>query len=89
MVEWIEENFMRRTDLPIPTFEILQPLFACVYFNYTHLDTQIHKNHRLRASTIFIAAGREKIFTSLLLPYILGIEQPTLPTLQEYLRMSY
>ena len=43
-----------------PTFGILQYLFACVCFHYTHLDTHIHKNHRLWASSIFISAGKAK-----------------------------
>ena len=43
-----------------PTFELILFLFACVCFHYTHLDTQIHKNHHLRASQIFISAGRAK-----------------------------
>ena len=56
----IEDTFVRRTDVSSPTFELTQFLFACVCFHYNHLDTHIHKNHRLRASTIFIAAGRAK-----------------------------
>ena len=60
MVAFIEENFLRRTDVSSPTFEFIQFLFAYVYFDYTHLNIHIHKNHRLWASPIFIAAGREK-----------------------------
>ena len=60
MVALVEENFVRRIDVSSPTFEILQFLFAFVCFHYTHFDTHIHKNHRLRASPIFIAAGRAK-----------------------------
>ena len=89
MVALIEENFVKRIDVSSPTFELIQFLFACVRFNYTHLEMHIHKNHRLRASRIFIAAGRVKKFTRLLLPDIPGQARPTLPTLQEYLRMSY
>ena len=33
MVTFIEENFVRRTDVYSPTFELLQFLFACVSFN--------------------------------------------------------
>ena len=60
MVALIEDNFVRRTDVSSPTFEFIQFLFACVCFDYTHLNTHIHKNHRLRASSISIAAGIEK-----------------------------
>ena len=60
MVALTEENFVRRTDISSQTFYILQFLFACVCFHYTHLDTHIHKNHRLRAYPIFIATGRAK-----------------------------
>ena len=44
MVELIEESFVRRIDVSIPTFELIQFLFACLCFHYTHLDTHIHKN---------------------------------------------
>ena len=67
MVAFIEENFLRSTDVYSPTFEILQLLFACLRFHYTHLNTHIHKNHRLRESPIFIAAGREKNINKFLL----------------------
>ena len=60
MVALIEENFVRRTDMSCPTFELIPFLFACVCFYYTHLDMHIHKNHRLQASPYFIAAGRSK-----------------------------
>ena len=60
MVVLIEENFVRKIDVSSPTFDLIKYLFACVCFNYTHLKTHIHKNHRLRASPIFIAAGRDK-----------------------------
>ena len=53
MVALIEDNFVRRIDVSSPTFELIKFLFACVCFNYTHLDTHIHKNHRLRASPFF------------------------------------
>ena len=56
----IEENFMRRTDVSSPNFEILQFLFACLCFHYKHLDAHIHKNHCLRGSPIFIAVGEAK-----------------------------
>ena len=56
----IEDNFVRRTDVSIPTFDIIPFLFACVCFHYNHIDMHIHKNHRLRSSPIFIAAGRAK-----------------------------
>ena len=60
MVALIEDNLARRTDVSIPTFELLQYLFACACFHYKHLDAHIHKNHRLRASPIFISTGRAK-----------------------------
>ena len=60
MVALIEENFVRRTDVSSPTFNILQFLFECVCFHYTHLNAHIHKNDRLRASPMFIVAGRAK-----------------------------
>ena len=58
MVALIEDNFVRRTDVSSPTFELIKKIFACVCFHYTHLNMHIHKNHPLRASPIFIAAGR-------------------------------
>ena len=88
MVALIEDNLVISTDVSSPTFELINFLFACVYFHYNHLNTHIHKNHRLRASPIFIAAGRAKIFTSLILLDIPGQARPTLTTLQEYLCMS-
>ena len=60
MVALIEENFAKKTDVSSPTFNILQILFACVCFHYTHLDMYIHKNHHLQASPIFIATCRAK-----------------------------
>ena len=33
MVTLIENNFVRRIDVYSPTFELLQFLFACVYFD--------------------------------------------------------
>ena len=80
----IEETFVRKTDVSSPTLELINFLFICVCFNYTHLDTHIHKNHHLRASPIFIAAGRSKhIHKSALIiypwtstiytPYFIGI----------------
>ena len=60
MVELIEESFVRSTDVYIPTFGIILFLLAYACFHYTHIYTHIHKNHRLRASPIFIAAGRAK-----------------------------
>ena len=60
MVVLIEDNFVRRADVSSPTFKLTQFLFAYVCFHYTHLDMQIHKNHCLQASPIFIAAGRAK-----------------------------
>ena len=44
-VSLIVDNFARRTDVSSTTFEIIQFLFACVCFHYTHTDTHIHKNH--------------------------------------------
>ena len=60
IVALIEENFMRRTDVSSPNFEILQFVFACLCFHYKHLDAHIHKNHCLRGSPIFIAVGEAK-----------------------------
>ena len=60
MVALIEENFVRRTDVSSPTFELIPFLFTCVCFHYIHLDTHIHKNHHCRASPIFIVADRAK-----------------------------
>ena len=60
MVVLIEDNSVRRIYVSSPTFEFVQFLFACVLFHYTHLDTHIHKTHHLRASPIFIAAGRSE-----------------------------
>ena len=60
MVALIEENFVRRIDVSIPTFKLIQFLFACACFHYTHLDTHIHKNHHLRTSPFFIAVCRAK-----------------------------
>ena len=56
----IEENFVRRTYVSGTTFELLKYLFACICFHYEHLDAHLHPNHRLRASPIYIASGREK-----------------------------
>ena len=66
MVEIIEENLVRRTEVQSTTFELLKYLFASICFHYDHLDTRLHKSHRLRASPIFIAAGRKKIFENVL-----------------------
>ena len=41
-VELIEDNFVRRTDMYSPTFKLIQFLFVCLCFHYTHLDTHIH-----------------------------------------------
>ena len=46
--------------MPGPTFELLKYLFTCICFHYDHLDEHLHTNHRLRASSIYIAYGREK-----------------------------
>ena len=81
MAELIEENFVRKTDVASTTLELINFLFACVCFHYTHFETHIHKNHRLRESPIFIAAGRAKIFKTLLLPDTSGQARPSLPTL--------
>ena len=45
MVAFIEENFLRRTDVSIRNFDLIPFLFACVCFHCTRLDTNIHKNH--------------------------------------------
>ena len=60
MVALIEDNFVRSIDVSSPTFELIQFLFACVCFNYTHLDKHIHKIHHLLESPILIAAVRSK-----------------------------
>ena len=58
MMALIEYNILWGTDMYSPTFELIQCLFACVCFNYTHLDTHIHKIHHLQAWPIIIAVGR-------------------------------
>ena len=60
MLQFIEENFLIKTDVSSPTLELILFLFSCVCFHYTHLEMYIHKIHHLRASPIFIAAGRAK-----------------------------
>ena len=84
MVALIEDNFVRWTYVSISTFNILQFLFAYVCFNLNHPNRHIHKNHRLRASPIFIGVGRAKYLSSFALnrypwtsttytPYFAGI----------------
>ena len=60
MVALIEDHFVIRTYMSIPTFEFIQFLFACVCFHHTQLDTQIHKIHHLRASQMLIDADIAK-----------------------------
>ena len=60
MVAFIEDNFLRRTDVYIPTFDVIIFLYACLCFHFTQIDTNIHKNHHFQASPFFIAAGRAK-----------------------------
>ena len=60
MVGLIEDNLVLRSEVSAPMFELLQFLFASVCFHYNHLDEKLHKSNRLRASPLFIAAGREK-----------------------------
>ena len=87
MVALIEENFARRTDVSSPTFELIQFLFACVCFHYTHIDTHIHKTTNFGHHQFLSLQVEQNILTSFLLPDIPGRARPTLPTLQEYLRM--
>ena len=54
----IKENLVIRKDVSGPTFIKKKP--ACICFQYEHLDTHLHTNHRLRASPIYIASVREK-----------------------------
>ena len=60
MAELIEENFVRKTDVASTTLDLINFLFACVCFHYTHIDTHNHKIHYLYSSHIFIAAYKEK-----------------------------
>ena len=62
MLITIEENLARKTEVQSSTFELLKYLFAAICYHYEHLDAHLDKNHRLRTSPIFIAAGRKKIF---------------------------
>ena len=55
----IEDNLVRRTDVSGSTFD-LKKIFACICFHYEHHDTHLHTKHRLRASPMYIASGREK-----------------------------
>jgi hypothetical protein len=60
MMWLIEDNLVARSGVSAPMFELLQFLFASICFHYKHLDENLHGTNRLRASPIFIAAGREK-----------------------------
>ena len=56
----IEETLVRRTELPIPAFELLCFLFAS-FFYYKHLDDILNGAHWLRVSYLFLTAARATI----------------------------
>ena len=56
----IKEKLVKRIDLSGRTFDLLRVLLAFICFRYEHLDVHLHTHHRLRASPMYIASGREK-----------------------------
>ena len=87
MLALIEDNFVRRTYVSSPTFELIK-LYLLVYafivltLTHTYIKTTTCGHHQF-----LLLKLEENIFTSFLLPDIPGRAQRTLPTLQEYLRM--
>ena len=57
----IEKNFSRRIYVSVPTFKTINFLFAYICYHYENLYAHLHPNHRLRASSMYIASGREKV----------------------------
>ena len=57
----ISDNFASLQEVEGRTFKMLQFLFASICFHYNHLDANMHSQHRMRASPLFIAASQVDI----------------------------
>ena len=49
---------MSQDEITPSCFNMLRFLFAAVCYNYSHLDANLHESNGVRASPLFIAAGR-------------------------------
>ena len=54
----LTENLVSQDEITPSCFNMLRFLFAAVCYNYSHLDANLHESNGVRASPLFIAAGR-------------------------------
>ena len=58
---FILDNFVTMEQITGKMFDLLQFLFASITYHYDHLDTYLHRQHKLRSSPLFIATSQGEI----------------------------
>ena len=53
----IEDKFLDEEEVEPHVFELVNYLFAAVYFHYDYLDSHLPKESKLRASPLYIACS--------------------------------